>query len=90
KSSVLLPFWFSRFHLLCFTLPTRKPHPPSPSQHQTEPPLTFSFIFLLLLFKLQENRRGLIVFEQELGLFKRFENTRRPQIYSFLLPASSD
>ncbi|MFQ6656094.1 hypothetical protein Gotur_026353, partial [Gossypium turneri] len=28
-------------------------------------------------------------FEQELGLFKRFENTRRPQIYSFLLPASS-
>ncbi|MFQ6656095.1 hypothetical protein Gotur_026353, partial [Gossypium turneri] len=61
ESSVLLPFWFSRFHLPCFTLPTRKPPLPSLSQHQTEPPLTFSLIFLLLLFKLQENRRGLII-----------------------------
>ncbi|MFQ6631434.1 hypothetical protein Gotur_009888, partial [Gossypium turneri] len=73
ESSVLLPFCFSQFLLPCFTLPTRKPPPPSPSQHQTESPLTFSFFCPVnfsacLLFKLQENRRGLIVFEQELGL----------------------
>ncbi|KAK8314818.1 hypothetical protein V6Z11_D01G196100, partial [Gossypium hirsutum] len=36
KSSVLLPHYSSRFHLPCFTLPTRKPPPPSPSQHETE------------------------------------------------------
>ncbi|TYH88000.1 hypothetical protein ES332_D01G157000v1, partial [Gossypium tomentosum] len=48
ESSVLFPFWFSRFHLPCFTIPTRKAPPPSPSQHQTEPPLTFSFLLLFL------------------------------------------
>ncbi|TYI74674.1 hypothetical protein E1A91_D07G218600v1, partial [Gossypium mustelinum] len=47
-SSVLLPFCFSGFHLPCFTLPTRKAPPPSPSQHQTESPLTFSFLLLFL------------------------------------------
>ncbi|KAG4139453.1 hypothetical protein ERO13_D07G194000v2 [Gossypium hirsutum] len=48
ESSVLLPFCFSGFHLPCFTLPSRKAPPPSPSQHQTESPLTFSFLLLFL------------------------------------------